>query len=263
MKRHLWIVIALLVLAGCGQAPPRNTDAPKASADVPGPPAGADTASAPSALAELDGERARLVAALEQGSLDEASVPAYRLRDLTRAFAQQAVGLAAADRRVLTDAASRINTATLAIEAAATRGDLGAARERLADVQAALGAFHGVAERTTVRGLEAAMESRTVKLQGEIIDPQCYFTHDGRGADHAACAVMCARGGQDLAFLDEADGRVYPLIASAHGMDPNQGLLSHVGRAVEMEGVLFRRGATAFLLIQRVDGREVVASEGS
>jgi hypothetical protein len=69
---------------------------------------------------------------------------------------------------------------------------------------------------------------------------------------------MCARGGQDLAFLDESSGQVYPLIAAAHGMDPNAGLYPHVGHAVDMEGVLFRRGATAFLIIQKVDGREVV-----
>lgn len=263
MRRCLMVVMGLLALTGCGGSSPKSSDAPAASSDVQNAPAGADSATAPSALAVLEGERVRLAAALEQGSLDEASMPAYRLRDLTRAFAQQAVGLGAADRRTLTDAAARVNTATLAIESAATSGDLGAARERMAEVQAALGAFHGVAERSQVKGLEAAMESRNVRLHGEIIDPQCYFTHDGRGADHAACALLCARGGQDLAFLDEADGRVYPLIAAAHGMDPNHGLTPHVGRAVDMEGVLFRRGATAFLLIQRVDGQAVVASEGS
>jgi len=263
MRWILGIAWVMVALAGCGRSAPERPGSPVASGDVPSSPAAADTAAAPDALHEIDGERARLAAALERGSLDEAGVPAYRLRDLTRAIAQQAVGLGAADRRTLTDAAARVNTATLAIEAAATRGDLGAARERMADVMAALTVFQGVAERASVRGLEAAMESRTVKLHGEIIDPQCYFTHDGRGADHAACAVMCARGGQDLAFLDEADGRVYPLIAASHGMDPNHGLIPHVGRVVDMEGVLFRRGATAFLLIQRVDGQAVVASEGS
>lgn len=260
--------IAAVALAGCSRTSP-SPDAAHGGTPPGHAPAADSAAAAPApderavALAEIESERQRLARSLDRGSLDDASMPAYRLRDLTRALAGQAAGLSAADSRKLAAAAAEIGSATLALEEAATRGDLGAGRERFAGIQSALGTFTGLAARARVHGLEAALESRSVRLRGEIIDPQCYFTHDGRGADHASCAVFCARGGQDLAFLDEADGRVYPLIAATHGMDPNHGLYSHVGRAVDMEGVLFKRGATSFLLIQRVDGREVVATEGS
>ncbi len=263
--RILLAFLLSLTAMACGRgADPDGTPAVGPMADVEGPPEG-QAAPAPderaTALAEIEAERARVAATLDRGSLDETSVPAYRLRDLTRAFAAQAKGLGVAEARRLAASAAEIGEATLAIESAATRGDLGAARERFAEMQASLRAFTGAAERAEVRGLAAAMESRSVSLRGEIIDPQCFFTHDGRGADHAACAVFCAKGGQDLAFLDESDGRVYPLIAATHGMDPNHGLYPYVGRAVDMQGMLFRRGPTAFLIIQRVDGREVVATE--
>ncbi len=268
MRRLAFLALLALALGACGKAVDKSRTS--ATPGTMGPEAPVDSAStaAPidqraTALAEIEAERLRVQQALERGSLDEAPMPAYRLRDLTRAFASKAAGLSASDSRALASASTTIGTATLALEKAATRGDMGTARERFAEVQAALTSFTGVAGRAKVSWIEAAMESRTVRLHGEIIDPQCYFTHDGRGADHASCAIFCARGGQDLAFLDESDGRVYPLIAAAHGMDPNHGLYPHVGKAVNMEGVLFRRGATAFLLIQRIDGREVVSSEGS
>ena len=269
MRRMLTIGLLALALGACSRAAEKPVTSAPDRPIGPGAPTAADSAgdtpeaARDAALAEIESERARLSRSIESGALEDASMPAYRLRDLSRAFAANASGIEAAESRALERAAATIGTATLGIETAATRGDLGAARERFAEVQAALTAFTGVASGARVQGLEAALESRSVTLRGEIIDPQCYFTHDGRGADHASCALFCARGGQDLAFLDESDGRVYPLIATTHGMDPNHGLYPHVGRSVQMEGVLFRRGATAFLLIQRVDGREVVAKEAS
>ena len=47
---------------------------------------------------------------------------------------------------------------------------------------------------------KAAATLETVTMKGEIIDPQCYFTHDSRGLAHAGCAAICAKGGQGLAF---------------------------------------------------------------
>jgi len=88
-----------------------------------------------------------------------------------------------------------------------------------------------------------------VTLEGEIIDPQCYFTHGGRGLAHRECALMCARGGQSLAFLNRASGRVYPIIAAAHGADPNDSLYAVVGYAVLVRGTLYEvRGQHALLV---------------
>jgi hypothetical protein len=94
--------------------------------------------------------------------------------------------------------------------------------------------------------------SESVTMNGEIIDPQCYFTHDSRGAAHASCATTCANGGQGLAFLDDATGSVYQLIAKAHGRNQNEGMLPHLGKLVQIKGVVYRKASNAVLLVQSV-----------
>jgi hypothetical protein len=91
-----------------------------------------------------------------------------------------------------------------------------------------------------------------VTIQGELIDPQCYFTHASRGPEHAGCARMCAKGGQDLAFLHEASGIVYPLIATGHGENPNAGWLDHVGKTVRVKGTIYRMHSSSVLMLESV-----------
>ena len=93
--------------------------------------------------------------------------------------------------------------------------------------------------------------ARSVTVEGEIIDPQCFFTHGGRGPGHRAGALLCARGGQDLAFLNRAGGRVYPIIAARHGQNPNDSLDAVVGYPVVVVGALYETGGLRAL---RVDG---------
>ncbi len=95
-------------------------------------------------------------------------------------------------------------------------------------------------------GCGASRSAREVTLEGEIIDPQCYFTHGGQGPEHRDCALMCARGGQGLAFLNRAGGRVYPIIADRHGANPNDSLYAVVGYPVVVIGTLYEvRGQRA------------------
>lgn len=91
-----------------------------------------------------------------------------------------------------------------------------------------------------------------VDLTGELIDTQCWFTHNGEGKDHAACAVKCAKGGQDLAFLDTRTGEVHSLIASGHGNNPNEGLYDRVGVPVRVRGTSYKRGPNRGLLLDNV-----------
>lgn len=94
---------------------------------------------------------------------------------------------------------------------------------------------------------------RQVTLEGEIIDPQCYFTHGGRGLEHRTCALLCARGGQDLAFLNRAGGRVYPIIAGRHGANPNDSLYDVVGYPVLVRGTLYELRGQRVLLVQKAE----------
>jgi hypothetical protein len=99
---------------------------------------------------------------------------------------------------------------------------------------------------------KAAPRSEAVTMRGEIVDPQCYFGHDSRGPVHASCAAMCAKGGQGLAFLEESSGVVYPLIAKAHGASQNDGLLPHLGKPVQVTGLVFRKGGNSVLRIDSI-----------
>ena len=95
--------------------------------------------------------------------------------------------------------------------------------------------------------------AQAVTLEGEIIDPQCYFTHGGRGLGHRDCALLCARGGQGLAFLNRAGGRVYPIIADRHGANPNDSLYAVVGYPVLVRGTLYERQGQRALLVKNAE----------
>ena len=99
---------------------------------------------------------------------------------------------------------------------------------------------------------KAAASTERATMSGEIIDPQCYFTHDSRGPLHASCAAMCAKGGQGLAFLQDTTGTVYALIGKTHGASQNQGLLPYLGKGVQVKGVLYHKAGNSVLLIQSI-----------
>jgi hypothetical protein len=105
----------------------------------------------------------------------------------------------------------------------------------------------------TAGACSPASSPHGVTFEGEIIDPQCYFTHGGSGPAHRDCAVMCARGGQSLAFLNRANRRVYPIIAGRHGANPNDSLYAVVGYPVIVRGTLFERGGQSALLVDRAE----------
>ncbi|MEO5618254.1 MAG: hypothetical protein ABIS67_10815 [Candidatus Eisenbacteria bacterium] len=94
--------------------------------------------------------------------------------------------------------------------------------------------------------------TQQVTVTGEIVDPQCWFTHDGQGAKHRSCAVLCARGGQDLAILDSTTGRLYSILGAGHGVDPNKNLLDHVAVPVRIKGTVYTRGPNQAIVLQSV-----------
>ena len=96
------------------------------------------------------------------------------------------------------------------------------------------------------------VSAQQVQLVGEIVDPQCWFTHDGDGEDHRDCAVKCAEGGQGLALYETKTSRIYSIIAGTHGANPNKGLIEHVAIPVKVTGTLFSRGSNQALLVQSV-----------
>jgi hypothetical protein len=94
---------------------------------------------------------------------------------------------------------------------------------------------------------------KKVDMIGELVDPQCWFTHNADGKDHAKCALNCAKGGQDLAFFDSKTGELHTLLAVGHGKNPNEGMLAHIGVPVRVRGTSYQRGANRGLLVEKVE----------
>lgn len=100
-------------------------------------------------------------------------------------------------------------------------------------------------------------------MEGEFIDPACYFTHGGQGPAHRECALTCARTGQDLAFLNRAGGRIYPIIAARHGTDPNDSLYAVVGYPVIVRGTLYETRGQRALVVANAERVDAGAAAGS
>lgn len=77
-------------------------------------------------------------------------------------------------------------------------------------------------------------------VTGEVVDLECQLTRGdgGRGAAHAACAMTCARKGNQLAILT-ADA-VY-LVEGDYTANRNAKLLDFVARTVEAKGTISER----------------------
>ena len=59
----------------------------------------------------------------------------------------------------------------------------------------------------------AAVDVKTVKLTGEVIDLSCYLDHEGKGKEHRKCAEACLLEKHVPAGLLGDDGSVVLLVA--------------------------------------------------
>ncbi|RNC84228.1 MAG: hypothetical protein ED556_12290 [Winogradskyella sp.] len=79
-------------------------------------------------------------------------------------------------------------------------------------------------------------------LQGEIIDPKCYFgvMKPGYGKIHRSCAVRCISGGIPpvLATTDDNNISEYYLLTDLNGNAINKDVLPYVGQPSEMKGTV-------------------------
>lgn len=96
-----------------------------------------------------------------------------------------------------------------------------------------------------------AQEQRTLK--GEVVDVACYREKSpeggGYGDEHAACALTCAKKGQDLAVVTY-DG-LY-IITGDVTKDNNAKLIELVAREVEAKGVTSQKGNSKYVAIESI-----------
>ena len=79
-------------------------------------------------------------------------------------------------------------------------------------------------------------------LQGEIIDPKCYFgvMKPGKGKIHRSCAVRCISGGIPpvLATTDKNNMSQYFLLTDLQGQPINKAVLPFIGKPSEIKGIV-------------------------
>lgn len=90
--------------------------------------------------------------------------------------------------------------------------------------------------------LPGGKELSTMTLQGEIVDPKCYFgvMKPGKGKIHRSCAVRCIAGGIPPVFAttDGNDVARYFLLTDLEGNPINDQILSHVGKPADITGMV-------------------------
>jgi hypothetical protein len=208
----------------------------------------------PEILAQIADQENQLTVAVETAHLHELHQLASNISDLVRVLDERVQGLGAAQATQLAQAADSVAAIATRLDHAGDSGNLGAAKQEFAVLRQVLDSIRHIQglDTATLGASKTPPRAQNVTLAGEIVDPQCYFTHDSRGKEHADCAAMCARGGQGLAFLEEATRKVYPLIASGHGKSQNEGLLDHLGKQVRVTGVAYNKDGNMVLQIQSV-----------
>jgi hypothetical protein len=83
-------------------------------------------------------------------------------------------------------------------------------------------------------GTAMPLDAATTTLTGEVVDVQCHLKDaKNKGADHADCALSCARRGGTMGILT-ADG-VYT-ITGDYTKENNRKLLEFVARRVAASG---------------------------
>jgi len=90
-----------------------------------------------------------------------------------------------------------------------------------------------------------------VTVQGEVLDMACYIGHGAKGADHAACAAKCIKGGQPMGLL-ASDGKVYLLVASHKDATAFEQAKGFAGKRVEIHGISMARDGFAAVEVSSV-----------
>jgi hypothetical protein len=98
--------------------------------------------------------------------------------------------------------------------------------------------------------LTAADEQR---MRGELVDPASYLKTGQRGPEAEDNTYAAVDGGQTLAFLEEATGAFYLLLADAPGEDPNELAYDYVNKPVNVIGTVYERAGLKGIVLTQVE----------
>ena|SRR5438128_2234973 len=91
-------------------------------------------------------------------------------------------------------------------------------------------------------------------ITGEVIDQPCYDNGGKKGEAHKACALSCAKRGNQMAIL-AADGTVYS-ITGDYAANKNEKLIPYVADTVEVQGTVTEKDGKKWVNITSIKKAE-------
>ena len=96
----------------------------------------------------------------------------------------------------------------------------------------------------------SAAGDKEVTLKGEVIDQPCYDNGGKKGEAHKACALSCAKRGNQMAILDDG-GAVYS-ITGDYAANKNEKLVPYVAESVEVKGTVTEKDGKKWVAITSI-----------
>ena len=94
-------------------------------------------------------------------------------------------------------------------------------------------------------------DSKEVTITGEVIDLKCYEgKNSARGEGHKACALSCAKRGNQMAIVDEKNN-VYSITGN-YSENKNEKLIEFVAETVEAKGVVTETNGKKFIAVSSI-----------
>jgi hypothetical protein len=101
----------------------------------------------------------------------------------------------------------------------------------------------------------AAPSDKEVTLKGEVIDQPCYDNGGKKGEAHKACALSCAKRGNQMAILEDGGSTVYS-ITGDYAANKNEKLVPYVAETVEVKGTVTEKDGKKWLNITSIKKAE-------
>ena len=94
----------------------------------------------------------------------------------------------------------------------------------------------------------ATSDDKETTITGEVIDLKCFESKaSNRGESHKACALSCAKRGNQMALVD-ADNNIYS-ITGAYADNKNEKLVEYVAATVVAKGVVTEKDGKKYIAV--------------
>lgn len=98
-------------------------------------------------------------------------------------------------------------------------------------------------------------DSTPATVKGYVLDSACAFTKGLSKPISKECAISCATAGSPLVILAD-DGTIYwPIAGTTPSSGQNPKLLPFAGQKVTATGMLYKRGGSVAIVIEKIEAQ--------